>query len=265
MDKIINYQGRKIYYKDQGRGDALVFVHGYLESSDIWNDFVVRFTDRFRVLCIDVPGHGKSEILSQVHEMGEMARVISTVLQAEEIDKVVIVGHSMGGYITLEFAHLFPEMTRGYCLFHSTCFADNEEKKNNRDREISLVLCGKKMQIIHTNIPKGFAADNTERLSESVLKAKEIAASCTNEGIIALLNGMKSRSDHSRLLASKNPPHLVIWGRKDNYIGEQVFNKLVETAPGASFQILNNSGHMGFLEEPDCSFNAIMEFLDSLN
>jgi pimeloyl-ACP methyl ester carboxylesterase len=264
MDKSIEYQGIKVHYSVEGSGSTLLFIHGYLESSAIWKGFAGRFTDQYRVILLDIPGHGASGVLGPVHEMGEMARVAGAVLDAEQISKVVVIGHSMGGYVTMEFVHLFPERTAGYCLFHSTCFADNEEKKLNREREISLVMCGKKMQIIHTNIPKGFANSNIERLAPWVTRAKQIAAGNSDEGIIALLQGMKNREDHSALLGENSPVPLIIWGRKDNYISEEVFNKLRSIAPEAVFVILNDSGHMGFIEEPDAACSGITRYLEML-
>jgi pimeloyl-ACP methyl ester carboxylesterase len=164
----------------------------------------------------------------------------------------------------MEFLHLFPERTRGYCLFHSTCFADSEEKRENRDREISLVLCGKKLQIIRTNIPKGFSEANIEKMADKVEWARRLAAANPDEGIIALLQGMKQRRDHSDLLGRTSPPPLIIWGRGDNYIGEEVFNKLVGLAPHATVVVLKNSGHMGFIEEPDCAYSGMFNYLASL-
>jgi pimeloyl-ACP methyl ester carboxylesterase len=134
----------------------------------------------------------------------------------------------------------------------------------NRDREISLVMCGKKMQIIHTNIPKAFAIDNIDSMKSEISKAKSIASQCNDDGIIALLNGMKQRKDHSKLLSKTPAPVLVIWGEKDNYIGESVFKKLIELAPHAGVIVLKNSGHMGFIEEADYVAAGILSFLDSL-
>lgn len=264
MEKSIEYQGIKVHYSVAGKGRALLFLHGYLESSAIWKDFTERFTDHFQVICIDIPGHGASGILGPVHEMEEMARVAGAVLDAEKIDQVVVIGHSMGGYVTMEFLHVFPARTAGYCLFHSTCFADNEEKKMNRDREISLVMCGKKMQIIRTNIPKGFADTNVERLAPWVDRARQIAANTPDEGVIALLQGMKSRRDHSGLLGKSAPVPLLIWGRKDNYIGEEVFEKLRSIAQEAPVLILDDAGHMGFIEAPEQAYQGIIEYLNLL-
>ena len=265
MTKSIDYQGVKVNYSIEGTGDiALLFMHGYLESLEIWDGFVQRFTDSYKVVCMDIPGHGQSDPLGQVHEMGEMARIAGAVLDVEEIDEVVVFGHSMGGYITMEFVHIYPERTKGYCLFHSTCFADNDEKRQNREREISLILCGKKQQIIRTNIPKAFAEENLEKMKGSVEKALQIALGSSDEGTIALLRGMMERSDHSELLKRSSPSPLIIWGEKDNYIGKPVFNKLVELAPHATIIVLKNAGHMGFIEEPECVYNGITGYLNSL-
>ena len=99
--------------------------------------------EQFRVLTLDLPGHGQSGIWGKVHSMDDLAGSVNAILEAENIEKVFLVGHSMGGYVAMAFAELFPEKLIGYSLFHSTCFADTEEKKKNRDREISLVFAGK--------------------------------------------------------------------------------------------------------------------------
>jgi len=164
----------------------------------------------------------------------------------------------------MEFVARYPEMTRGYVLFHSTCFADTAEKRVNRDREISLVKCGKKNQIVRTNIPKAFADDHHEKLSEEISRCKNIAANTTDEGIVALLRGMQQRNDHSVTLASSAAPALIIWGKKDNYIGREVLDRMVGIAPQATVMVLKESGHMGFLEEPDCAVSGIESYLGSL-
>lgn len=261
MEKKINYHGSDVWYSINGEGKALLFLHGYLENSEIWKEFTQRFTNKYKVICIDIPGHGKSDVLGEVHEMDEMARAAKAVLDYEKISSVTVFGHSMGGYVTMEFVNLFPEYTNGYCLFHSTCFSDNEEKKINRDREISLVMCGKKMQIIHTNIPKAFADDQVKKMDGAITLAKKIASANPDAGIIALLKGMKIRQDHSGLMANTKISPLIIWGAKDNYIDKKTFEKMISLAPGASVIILKNSGHMGFLEEPDCVYAGIINYL----
>jgi pimeloyl-ACP methyl ester carboxylesterase len=194
--------------------------------------------------------------------MEELAGAVRAILQEEKIDKILLVGHSMGGYVTMAFADLYPESLLGYVLFHSTCFADSEEKKRNRQREISLVLCGKKCQIINVNIPKGFANDNVERLRNEVERVRDIALDNPEEGIVAMLNGMMQRPDRTSVLQDSSLPLLLIGGMKDNYIPAEVFERLVGLAPHARVLRLNGSGHMGFIEEPELAAGAIFRMLD---
>lgn len=261
MRKSITYQGQEVSYDDLGSGTCLVLLHGYLETGEIWNDFAALFSQQCRVIVPDLPGHGHSGTWGKLHTMEEMAGAVRAILEAEDIEKILLVGHSMGGYVTMAFADLYPGYLRGYVLFHSTCFADSEEKRKNRQREISLVLCGKKCQIVNVNIPKGFANENVERLKDQVERARTIALENPEEGIVAILNGMMQRPDRTRVLQDSSLPLLIIGGMKDNYIPLEVFDKLVSLAPHARVLRLNGSGHMGFIEEPEKAAEAISEML----
>jgi pimeloyl-ACP methyl ester carboxylesterase len=263
--KKIAYKGVDVIYRDEGEGTCIVFLHGYLETGEIWESFADRFRDGYRVIVPDLPGHGQSGTWGKVHTMEELAGSVMAVLAQESPGKVFLVGHSMGGYVTMAFADLFPEMLSGYCLFHSTCFSDTEEKKKNRSREISLVLCGKKGQIVNVNIPKGFASKQVERLNVEVERAKRIALNNPDEGIVAILNGMMERPDRTHVLQNPGLPRLLIGGMKDNYIPAAVFEKLIQLARDAKSLALEESGHMGFVEEPDIAAEAIRSMVDNLD
>jgi len=250
-----------VVYYDRGEGACIVLLHGYLETAEIWTGFADQFFKEFRILTLDLPGHGQSGIWGKVHSMDDLAGSVHTILKAENIDKTFLVGHSMGGYVAMAFAELFPEKLSGYALLHSTCFADTEEKKRNRDREISLVLCKKKRQIINVNIPKGFSDSNIEPMKSEVDRARQLAMSNPDQGIMAILNGMKDRSDRTHILKDPSIPLLIIEGMKDNYIPVDVYEKLITLAPHASVLKLEKSGHMGFLEEPEVSAKAIRNMM----
>lgn len=254
------YKGAEIVYLDTGVGEVLFLLHGYLENMEIWSEFIPLLEKKYRIIVLDIPGHGESGSWGNIHEMDDLASLVLYIINQEKIENIFLIGHSMGGYITMAFAELFRERLSGYVLFHSTCFADSEEKRLNRDREISLVKCGKKIQIINVNIPKGFAQDNLKRLKDPVARAKSIARSCDEDGIIALLNGMKLRPDRSHVLAMPDVPVLLIGGKKDNYIPTEAFMKMKEIAPHASVVLLEESGHMGFIEEPENSAEQIMDW-----
>lgn len=259
-EKTIIYKDVQVYYTLRGAGAAVVFLHGYLESKEIWDSFVRRLEEDYRILCIDLPGHGKSGVWGDIHHMEDLATLVREVMDAEGIQKAGMVGHSMGGYVTMAFADQFPERLGGYVLFHSTCFADSEEKKLNRDREVSLVRCGKKHQIVNVNIPKAFADNHVSSMRDELAFAQNIALSSPDPGVIALLNGMKARRDLSGVLADASLPVMLIGGMKDNYIAGEVFDQLASLAPHAKILRLEESGHMGFLEQPGRSEQALRDF-----
>lgn len=265
MKKKINYKGADVIYTDQGEGRCMVLLHGYLERGEIWQPFIEQFPGNFRFILPDLPGHGESGNWGRVHSMDDLAASVNAILEAEGIEKVVLAGHSMGGYVCMAFAELFPEKLSAYSLVHSTPFADTREKQDMREREISLVLCGKKRQIVMVNIPKAFATENLDRMAKKVKELKEMALGSPDQGTMALLNGMKDRPDRSGILKDPGIPLLLIGGMKDNYIPPEVFEKLPGLAPHAKVLRLENSGHMGFLEEPDLVLKAFLDFTEELS
>ena len=264
MLKRMTYKGTEWVYSDRGEGPCLVLLHGYLESMEIWEDFAGRIPGSYRLIIPDLPGHGRSGTWGDTHGMEDLAGGIRALMESEGIHKIFLVGHSMGGYVVMAFADLFPEKLLGYSLLHSTCFADSDEKKENRDREISLVLCGKKRQIVQVNIPKAFSTGNVDRMPEEVEKARSIALGNSDQGIIALLRGMKLRPDRSHVLKNPALPLLLIGGMKDNYIPVEVFERLVGLAPHAKVLRLEESGHMGFVEEGGKVLEALLEMMDRI-
>lgn len=264
MIKEILYQGAKIRYKDQGEGIPIVLLHGYLLSLDIFNEFAGELAVKYRVVSIDLPGHGKSDVIADIHDMHLMAESVDAVLKSIEIDKFILVGHSMGGYITLAYLNAYPDKLIGFSLFHSTPFADNDEKKINRDRECELVLSGKKEAVSSVSIPKMFADDNLEKFKDDIIRAKEIAMNTADNGIVAMLQGMKERPERLDLLKETKIPFLLVLGKKDNYISyDDISQKLVGKASFTKL-VLENSGHIGYIEEKEKAVLGLHRFIEHI-
>lgn len=264
MIKVVNLKNAKIRYSDRGRGIPLVFLHGYLEALEIWDEFTSVLENHFRIISLDIPGHGKSEIVSGIHTMDLMAEIVKELLDRLDIEECVLVGHSMGGYVTMAFLENYPDRLLAFSLFHSTPFSDNEEKKKNRDREIELVRAGKKDVLFNTNVPRAFANENLSRMANKVDFAVSIAEETPEEGIIALLEGMKRRPNRSGLLKDTTIPFLLILGKKDNYIHYEKVGKKIELPTLGQRMVLDNAGHMGFIEEKEKSAGMVLNFVHNL-
>jgi len=264
MSNFLTIHNKKIHYIDIGQGDPIVLLHGYLESLAIWEKFANQLSHKFRIIAFDIPGHGKSEALAEKHSMEMLADCVYDALKLLKINQCLMIGHSMGGYITLMFHHLYPELLSGFSLFHSHPFADTEETRKNRMREIDLVINGKKDILAKVNIPNAFAQKNLVDLKDEVDKSKAIAIQTSDKGIIANLHAMMNRPDFSDELGKTSKPFLLIAGKHDNYIPFDTMIPRIKLPKNTSLCFLENSGHMGFIEEKEKSVVYIDRFLENI-
>lgn len=264
MDSFFTYRSGVIHYTDRGQGHVVILVHGYLETAEIWGNFAERLAERFRIIAIDLPGHGSSSVFGDVHTMEFMAEAINDLIESLDINRVFLVGHSMGGYVALAFAGLFPEKLSGFCLFHSHPFADTPETVVKRNFETDMVIKGKKELFFPLTISRMYARDNLDKFSEAVHKSRTIASTIQEKGITAVLKGMTRRPSRLEVIESGRLPLLWILGAGDNFIDPEAMLSRVTLPPNAEAVILEQSGHMGFIEEEDLSVSAVACFADRL-
>ncbi len=267
MEKFIQYKGAKIHYTDQPvhnasghKGRCIVFLHGFLESLEIWEDYAKSLSESYRIVCIDLPGHGKSENIGYVHEMGLMSDCVKEVLRFLQITKCVMIGHSMGGYVTLAFAEKYEQNLKGFALFHSHAAPDPEEKKKDRDKAIQVV---KRNPVILINelVPNLFATENRDKYRKEIEKIKNIAAAMTRRGIVNCLEGMKDRADKREILKKTKVPVLLILGKKDPVMNYDALKPQSQLSEQIQFLAVENAGHMGFYEAREECFLAIKKFI----
>lgn len=260
MQSIYKYNGRNISFISSGKGDVIVLLHGYLESKEIWESFAQQLSRDFRVICVDLPGHGTSEVYGDIHTMEYMASAVKSLTDHLGINSFFLAGHSLGGYVSLAFADLFPGALTGYCLFHSQPFADTPAAVEKRNREIEVVKAGKKNLMYPDNIMRMYATSNLEKFSGALERSKEIASRIPAEGIIAILNGMIARNSRLNIVESGKIPLLWILGAMDNYIPADISGR-VKLPSNSEVVILKNSGHMGFIEEEQLSLDVMRKFI----
>lgn len=259
------YKGCKISYNDSGKGFPIVLLHGYLESSEVWNRFEEKLASEFRVISVDLPGHGQSDIIAETQTMEHMAAVVKDLILSIGFKKVFLTGHSLGGYVTLAFLEHFPEYLTGYCLFHSQPFSDSPEAIEKRVREIAIVKAGKKDLMYPDNVTRMFASSNIDKFSESLQRSKDIASRIPGDAIIAVLKGMIQRPSRLAFMEEGRVPCLWILGSMDNYIPCEAIQKRVKLPGNATALVLQNSGHMGFIEEEGLSLKTIADFVNRLS
>lgn len=255
-----NKAGKRIAYRESGQGDAIILLHGYLESMLVWESFSQALARHFRVISVDLPGHGQSDVVSEEHSMEIMAGSVWELLDYLRVGKVLMTGHSLGGYVTLAFLEKYPERIAGYCLFHSHPFADSDEAIERRKREIAIVRAGRKRIMYPGNIIKMFAPQNIQVMQGEVERFNEIASQTSDQGIIAILRGMISRPSRIDLLEKGNVPLLFILGVHDQYIDFGKVTGAMRLPANATMVTLFESGHLGFIEEPERSLTAVTEF-----
>lgn len=246
--KFISHKGSNVSFSDFGKGTAIVLLHGFLENSAMWHYFVSDLSKKNRLITIDLLGHGKTEPLGYVHSMEDNADVVHAVLSELKIRKAVLVGHSMGGYVALAFAELYPENLKGMVLLNSTSRADSDDRKSNRNRAIKAVKQNY-ANFVRLSITNLFSENNRERLAEEIENVKNEALKTPLQGIVASLEGMKIRKDREVILHFAPYPILLVLGEKDpvlNYIEslEQIENTNVKllTFP---------DGHMSHIENKE--------------
>lgn len=247
---------------DSESGDeVVVLLHGYLESILVWDDFVPYLYKDVRVITLDLPGHGISEVCGETHSMEWLASVVRDMLVALGVEKCHLVGHSMGGYVAVAFTKLYPEMLSSLVMMASRPHADSDEKRENRQREIELIKAGKRELLARTAPKMGFAVDNLRRFNSYIEELQDIVMLTEDEGIIALLRGMAEREDLNEVLQKSPVPQLFLFGEKDEYIPLEVSQELAQAHPQAKFVWFAESGHNPFIEQAQECADAILEFV----
>lgn len=258
----IFFKDAQIAYKDMGAGNAVVLLHGYTESAAVWDFFAENLTDSFRVIAIDLPGHGHSDCIGDVHPMGQMGEVVKTVLDHLNISEAVIIGHSMGGYVALAMARIYPWLFRGLGLFHSTSLADSEESRQARETAIKAIKEDHK-GFLFGFIPDLFAPETREGLATEIEDLIAGANKMTQKALVAAQEGMKSRSSSLDVLINAKFPVMFIAGQKDTRVPfENIWVQMALTEEAHSL-ILRNVGHMGFLEAKQQTFDFTRAFISS--
>lgn len=265
MLKTFEYNKATISYRSEGEGKTVLLLHGFGEDSSIWNAQVAFLQQHCRVITPDMPGSGNSELRAITGDspaMEDYAAIILALLDNEQIDRCILLGHSMGGYIALAFAASYPERLEAFGLINSTAFADSAEKKQVRARAIETIGAHGAYAFLKTTIPTlfstAFRGQHPEQISALIEKGKEFSKEALQQYYRAMMN----RPDRTAVLKSNPLPVLFVIGTED---APAPMNDVLQQThlPDKSYiHVLQGIGHMSMLEAPDQLNKHLLAFIN---
>lgn len=249
-------------YHKTGNGFPLVFIHGFCEDHTIWQPFVLPFAEKYTLLLPDLPGFGQSSLPNRPCSIDYYADCIKAMLDAEHITSCALIGHSMGGYIALNFAKRYSRYLAAFGLFHSTAAADDASKKMDRQRVADFVRTHGAApfvnQLYQNLFAEKFKAENQQ--SFNALK-KHASETSTVEGVAQASLAMRDRPDTIAVLEETTVPVLFIIGSEDKAVSPQIALQQSHLPERSVISLAAQTGHMGMFEAPEKCSAAILEWL----
>lgn len=238
-----------LHHQIFGNGtEPLVLLHGFMENSSMWTDMLPFLSSQFTIITIDLPGHGASPIFHETHTMDFMAEQVKETLLNLPFQSFHILGHSMGGYVTLVLAEKYPNLLKSMTLFFSTSLADDDEKKQIRLRSIKVIEHSFNT-FVNASIPHLFNPNESAVLEAKIEEAKKMALSTPKEGVKAAQKGMAERPDRTIVIQNFKQKVLLLIGKHDQVIKSETFLQKLPTKENIHIHLID-CGHCGHWEKP---------------
>lgn len=249
-------------YNDSGRGEVVVLLHGFCESNAIWHAFETQLSQNYRVICPDFPGFGGSLLQQDSLTMEVLAAEIKALIDDLNVKKCVLIGHSLGGYVTLAFADLYPEYLKGFGLFHSSAFPDTDQKKENRNKTVDFLEENGIEKFATSFVPPLFSLKTKSLYKDEIDRITQIAASSNVLAVIEAAKGMRDRPDRTHVLKGAKVPVLFICGKNDGAVPLESSLSQVALAADSKVHFLDKVGHMGMVEARDKTLVTVEDFVN---
>src|SRR5215212_2690686 len=249
--QTINVNGIRLVYERRGQGTPLVLLHGYPLDHHLWDDVAPLLEDAFDLIIPDLRGFGGSSTVDSFYAMEDFASDIAALLDHLEIQKAAIAGHSMGGYIALAFARLYPERVSGLGLVASQVLADPEERKQGRYKSAAEVADKGIASVVETMTPKFTSDPQLQEFARKSMEGQQPAA------YIGALKAMAERVDSTPLLSSLAVPIVVVHGDEDQLIPIDRAREVKAAIPKAHLVEISGAGHMPMMEAKEKTAEAL--------
>ena len=258
MQKSITFKNANISFSDEGKGNAIVLIHGFLENATMWKDIVPELSKRNRVVTFDLLGHGKSDCLGYVHSMELFAETIEVILKYLQIRKCVLVGHSLGGYVALAFAEKHPQKIKGLCLMNATSNEDDEERKSLRTRANKMIQ-NNFTNMVRMSFTNLFDEKSRLLFKDEIDAALKEALKTPPQGYIAAQKGMQVRPNRNHVLIENSFKKIFIISEKDPVLDFKT--ALVEAEKTGSEFVVFPHGHMSHIENSLALIKTLKKFI----
>lgn len=263
MDKrYVDVNGTRLAYIDRGQGTPVILLHGFCGSSAYYDEVAPLLEGSCRLIIPDLRGHGDSDAPEGTYTMEAIADDIAALIDRLNLGRPVVLGHSLGGYVTLALAEKHEGKLLAFGLLHSTAFPDDEKGKEGRLKAMETIREQGLPVFIEGLIPKLFAPAHLETMPEAVRKAKEIGLGTSPEGAVRTLEGMRQRPDRNAVLSAAQVPVLLVAGTGDQIIPPQRMFSVDKEAFQRSQ--IDGAGHMSMMEAPGELAQAILAFTAKL-
>ena len=260
---ILQYKGIPVYYEDEGQGDAIILLHGFLENSTMWQGLKPVLLQNNRVICIDLLGHGQTDCLGYSHTMSDMADAILLVLDHLQTNTYTLIGHSMGGYVSLALAEKNPKAVVGLCLMNSMYHADDDRLKKLRIKANKMVQTNFE-SMVRLSIANLFSSESLITHKLEIEKVVEEALKTSPQGYIAGQDGMRLRDDKFEFYKSLQAHKLIVIGKKDPVVeGEQILRETEGTDITCEELSFGHMSHIENKEELSYILKHFIEFIHS--
>jgi pimeloyl-ACP methyl ester carboxylesterase len=243
---------------------CLVLLHGFCENLHFWDYFVATIS-HIPIICIDLPGFGKSPQIESLKNIENIAQEVYQTLHNLQVEQYIVVGHSLGGYVALALAEKYPQSLRGIALLNSTAYADSEEKKQNRNKVIeSLEQYGSK-PFLSNFFPNLFYQENLAKFAQELQKLHEEAQNIEVETLIQMSKAMRDRKNYAPILANLTVPVLFIVGKNDAILPLALHQEQFFLPKDAQIVLQANTGHLSILENPIKTGQLLLQFYQYCN
>ena len=245
----------KLFYKEFGSGEPIIFIHGYPLEHSIWLPLVPGLENHARLILPDLRGHGQSPAPKGVYSMDLLAADILALMDDLGLPRAVLAGHSVGGYIALHFARNYPERLAGLALVASQCFADPPERKQIRLETAEKVERTGQVDFIVESMLPTLTPDKALQM-----ELKPIIEKAKPNGMAGILRGMAQRSDTCDVLPKLNVPAVIIAGELDAHLSLEKAHQMAGMMKNPWLEMIPGAGHMPMMEAPE----RVSEILISL-